>query len=158
MRDVVLLQVIDTALVLPNQLYNSATWDTSHSLPYTQGCLYVLNNYIWPQHSLFKQNTADLEQQTSKIKCLILRCKQPCRRNPGVPEWKIRILERWTVSTWRTKLYIGLVWQVVLCHTGPCNYQRWITTIKTFHKTQIRSGYSWWPRTERWGGMGIQFS
>jgi hypothetical protein len=61
MRDVP-LQVIDTALVLPNQLYNSATWDTSHSLPYTQACLYVLNNYIRPEESQFKQNTADLEQ------------------------------------------------------------------------------------------------
>jgi hypothetical protein len=62
MREVLPLQVVDPALLLPTQLYNSTTWDTSHSLPYTQGCLYVLITYIWPQQSLFKQNTADLEQ------------------------------------------------------------------------------------------------
>jgi hypothetical protein len=50
---------------------------------------FVRSNYTRPEVGLFKRNTADLEEQTSKKKSLSLRCKQLYRRTPETSEVEV---------------------------------------------------------------------
>ena len=101
---------------------SSATGVTRHSLPCTQDRACVVSNYIGPQVSLFKRNTADLEENTSEKKSLVQGVHYHAEGLEMHLRWRVRNQESWTSRSGDPRIQAALLRQAGLYCSGQKIY------------------------------------
>ena len=94
MGEVVPLQGVDFALVITRPGVQECNLRHQPPLPYTQDRPCVVSNYIRPEVSLFKRNTANLEEETSKKNPLVQGVHYRAEGLQMHLRWRVRNQER----------------------------------------------------------------